>query len=196
MIVEINKEATTKGVEEFSPDAVIVAVGSTPYVPDIPGAIGKNVVNCREVLSGQKKVGGKVVMAGGGYVGCETCFFLVHKGIDVTLVFRSFEPAPDVKHWMFRKYYRDELKEYGVKVMPKVKYGKITSKGLNLIDKEGTEVFLEADNVVLATGATPNRALGESLKGKFQEFYEVGDCIEPRRILEAIEEGFWAAITI
>jgi pyruvate/2-oxoglutarate dehydrogenase complex dihydrolipoamide dehydrogenase (E3) component len=136
VIVEINKEATTKGVEEFSPDAVIVAVGSTPYVPDIPGAIGKNVVNCREVLSGQKKVGGKVVMAGGGYVGCETCFFLVHKGIDVTLVFRSFEPAPDVKHWMFRKYYQDKLKGYGVKVMPQIKSGKITPTGINLTDKE------------------------------------------------------------
>jgi 2,4-dienoyl-CoA reductase-like NADH-dependent reductase (Old Yellow Enzyme family)/thioredoxin reductase len=194
--VELNKEATTEGVEEFSPDAVIVAVGSTPLVPDIPGARGKNVVNCREVLSGQKKVGGKVVVVGGGYVGCETCLFLAHKGVEVTLVFRSSEPALDVKHWMFRKYYRDKLKEYGVKVMPQVKYGKITATGINLTDKEGTEVFLETANIVLSTGATPNRALGESLKGKFQEFYEVGDCIEPRRILEAIEEGFWAAITI
>ena len=191
--VVLGKEATPDTVKKFAPDSVIVAVGSTPFVPDMPGARGKNVVNCREVLSGEKTVGEKVVVVGGGYVGCETCFFLAHKGVDVTLVFRSSEPALDVKYWMIRSHYQDKLKEYGVKVMPRVKYGKITLKGLNLTDKEGTEVFLEADNVVLATGATPNRALVESLKGKFLEFYEIGDCVEPRRIRETLEEGIWAA---
>ena len=80
--------------------------------------------------------------------------------------------------------------------MPQVKYRKITTNGLNLTDNEGKEVFLEADNIVLATGATPNKALGESLKGKYLEFAEIGDCVEPRRIREAIEEGIWAAVVI
>ena len=66
---------------------------------------------------------------GGGYVGCETCFFLAEKGVDVTLVFRSPEPALDVKFWMFKKYYQDKLKEYNVKVMPQVQYEKITRNG-------------------------------------------------------------------
>jgi len=86
-------------VAEFAPESVIVAVGSSPAVPDIPGVKGKNVVNCREVLAGEKKIGKKVVVMGGGYVGCETCFFLANKGVDVTLVFRSAEPALDVKLW-------------------------------------------------------------------------------------------------
>ena len=80
--------------------------------------------------------------------------------------------------------------------MPQVKYGQITPKGISLTNKEGKEVFLEADNIVLATGSTPNKALGESLKGKYLEFFEVGDCIEPRRIREAIEEAIWAAVAI
>jgi hypothetical protein len=42
----------------------------------------------------------------------------------------------------------------------------------------------------------PNRALGEALKGKYLEFAEIGDCIEPRRIREAVEEGIWAAAAI
>ena len=163
--VVLNKEATPAAVKNFAPDSIIVAVGASPFVPDIPGIKGKNVMTCRQVLSGQKKAGKKVVVMGGGYVGCETCFFMANKGMDVTLVFRSSEPALDVKYWMIRSHYQDKLKEYGIKVMPQVKYGKITSKGLNLTDKEGKEVFLEADNIVLATGATPNKALGESLKG-------------------------------
>ena len=191
--VVLNKEATPETIKNFAPDSVIIAVGSTPFVPDIPGVHGENVVNCREVLSGQKKTGRKVIVLGGGYVGCETCFFLANKGINVTLVFRSSQPALDVKYWMIRSHYQDKLKEYNVKIMPQVKYGKITTKGINLTDKEGNDVFLGADTIVLATGATPDKALGQSLKGKYLEFYEIGDCVEPRRIREAIEEGIWAA---
>ena len=194
--VVLNKEATPEAIEEFAPESVIVAIGSSPAVPDIPGMKGKNVVNCREVLSGQKKVGKKVIVMGGGYVGCEACFFLANKGVNVTLVFRSPEPALDARLWESKIHYQKKLKEYGVKVMPQVKYGKITPEGIYLTDKEGKEVFLEADNIVLATGSTPNKALGESLKGKYLEFAEIGDCVAPRRIREAIEEGIWTAVTI
>jgi hypothetical protein len=48
----------------------------------------------------------------------------------------------------------------------------------------------------LATGSTPNKALGKALKAKYLEFAEIGDCVEPRRIREAIEEGIWTAVTI
>ena len=194
--VVLNKEATPKAVKKFAPDAVIVAVGSTPSVPDIPGIQGKNVLNCREVLSGQREVGKKVVVIGGGYVGCETCLFLAKRGVDVTLVFRSPEAALDAKYWMFKKYYQDKLKEYNVKVMPKVQYGRITPKGIGLTSEEGKEIFLDADNIVLSTGSTPDNALGKSLHGEYLDFAEIGDCVEPRRIREAIEEGIWAAVAI
>jgi hypothetical protein len=78
--------------------------------------------------------------------------------------------------------------------MPEVKYGKITGGGLSLTDKAGKEVFVAADNIVLATGAIPDKALGKALKGKYLEFAEIGDCVEPRRIREAIEEATWSAV--
>jgi NADH dehydrogenase FAD-containing subunit len=111
-------------------------------------------------------------------------------------VFRSPEPALDVKLWESKIHYQRKLKEYGVKVMPGVKYGKITPNGIYLTDQGGKDVFLEADNIVLATGSTPNKALGKALKAKYLEFAEIGDCVEPRRIREAIEEGIWTAVTI
>jgi len=73
--------------------------------------------------------------------------------------------------------------------MPEVKYGKITPDGLSLIDKEGKDVFIAADNIVLATGATPDKVLGKALKGKYLEFAEIGDCVEPRGYVRAIEEA-------
>jgi len=80
--------------------------------------------------------------------------------------------------------------------MAEIQYGDITAAGLNLIDKTGTAVFLAADNIILAAGATPNKTLGEALKGKYLEFAQIGDCVEPRRIREAVEEGIWAAAAI
>ena len=102
--VVLNKETTPEAVSKFAPDSVIVAIGSTPFVPDIPGIKGKNVINCREFLAGEKKVGKNVVVIGAGHVGCETCFALAEKGANVTLTF--IEPALEVKYWMFKKYFQ------------------------------------------------------------------------------------------
>ena len=139
--VILNKEATPAAVKKFAPESVIIAVGSSPLIPDIPGAKGGNVLNCREVLSGEKQVGKKAIVLGGGYVGCETSFFLANKGVDVTLIFRSSEPALDIRYRDNRKHYQDKLKEYNVKIISQVKYGKISKNGISLTDKEGKEVF-------------------------------------------------------
>jgi len=48
----------------------------------------------------------------------------------------------------------------------------------------------------LAAGATPDRALPEALKGKYLDFAEIGDCVKPRKIREAVEEGIWAAVDL
>jgi NADPH-dependent 2,4-dienoyl-CoA reductase/sulfur reductase-like enzyme len=192
--VVLNKKATSEGIEEFSPESVIVAVGSSPFIPDIPGIMGENVLNCREVLSGEKKFGKKIVVIGAGHVGCETCFFLAENGANVTLTFP--EPALEVKYWMFKKYFQDKLKEDNVKIFPQVRYQNINRDGLKMTTREGEEIFLQADNIVLAAGSTPDKALGELLKGKYLDFAEIGDCVKPRKIREAIEEGIWAAVAL
>jgi len=192
--VVLNKEATAEDVKKFAPDSVIVAVGSTPWVPPIPGINGKNVVNCREVLSGEKQVGKRVVEIGAGHVGCETCFFLAEKGINVTMTFP--EPAIEAKFWMFKKYFLGKLAKDNVKVYPHAQYQKITPKGIAIITEDGKELFLECDTVVLSTGSTPDDKLAKSLKGKYMDFAEVGDCVKPRKIREALEEGIWAAVSL
>jgi 2,4-dienoyl-CoA reductase-like NADH-dependent reductase (Old Yellow Enzyme family)/thioredoxin reductase len=192
--VVLNKQATPAGVKKFAPDAVIVAVGSTPWSPPIPGVDGKNVVNCREVLSGEKKAGKKVVVIGAGPVGCETCYFLAEKGAQVTLTFP--EPAIEAKFWMFKKYFLDKLAQDNVKVYPHAQLKEINSRGVAIIAEDGTDTFLEADTVVLSTGSTPNNKLAKSLKGEYLDFAEIGDCVKPRKIREAIEEAMWAAAAL
>jgi 2,4-dienoyl-CoA reductase-like NADH-dependent reductase (Old Yellow Enzyme family)/thioredoxin reductase len=195
--VRLKKEADVKAITTFSPDAVILATGSTSLAPDIPGIKRKNIIDHREVLGGKKETGRKVIVMGGGYVGCETAHFLAEKGKDVTLIFRSPEPALDVIYPDNRFPLLKKLAEAKVKIEAGVKeYKEITAKGIKFINKEGNEVLLEVDNIVLATGAIPNKTLAESLKGKVPELCEAGDCIEPRRILEAIHEAARAALEI
>jgi NADH dehydrogenase FAD-containing subunit len=88
------------------------------------------------------------------------------------------------------------LAKYNVKIYPQVVYRKINPKGIELTTREGETIFLEADNIVLAAGSTPNNILGESLKGKYLEFAEIGDCVKARKIREAVEEGIWAAVIL
>jgi 2,4-dienoyl-CoA reductase-like NADH-dependent reductase (Old Yellow Enzyme family)/thioredoxin reductase len=195
--VELGKESSVKNIDEFAPDAVIVASGSTTFIPDIPGINRESVVTCRQVLSGQREVGDKIIIMGGGFVGCETSWFLAEKGKKVTLVFRSPEAALDVKYPSTRSLYLNKLADNNVKIVAGIKqYKEITPEGLILIDRDGNEILIEADNIVLATGAVPDRSLSESPKGRYPRLYEVGDCVDAREIREAIHEGAWAALSI
>jgi hypothetical protein len=67
---------------------------------------------------------------------------------------------------------------------------------LKRIGVRETGSFMEGDHIVLATGATSNHVLAQSLKGKIPEILEVVDCIEPRRLMEAIHEGAKAGLQI
>lgn len=195
--VEIKKEATQASVKAFAPEAVVIATGSTPLIPDILGIEGENVIEHREVLAGKKETGSKVIIIGGGYLGCEVALFLAEKRRDVTLAFRSSEPALDVIYPDNRLPLLRRLKESQVRIEAGVKeYKEITREGMRLINKDGNEIFLEGDHIVLATGATPNKNLAQLLKGKVPELFEVGDCVEPRRLMEAIHEGAEAGLQI
>jgi 2-enoate reductase len=67
-----------------------------------------------------------------------------------------------------------------------------TSAGLTAIDKNGKSQELKADSIVLALGAKSDNKLAEELKGEVRELYVIGDCVSPRKIPEAISEGFIA----
>lgn len=195
VVVELRKWATATAVEEFAPEAVVVATGSTPSTPDIPGVKGENVTDYRQILSGRREVGDKVIVIGGGFIGCEVAEFLADKGKAVTLAFPELEPP--ITFYRLKWVALRMLAERKVRMLAGVKeFKQISQEGIQLVDREGKRVFLKADNIVLATGRRPNKALAESLRGKVPELYQAGDCVEPRRILEAVHEGAAAALRI
>ena len=179
-------------------ESLSLSIGSTPSTPDIPGINGKNVTTCRQVLPGEKKTGKKIVIIGGGLIGCETGDFLAQKGKEVVLTFPEAAPMTlEVVDRSIRNVLLERLATGKVKILAGVKqFQEINSQGIKIVDQEGNEIFLEADNIVLAAGAKPDQTLAELLRGKVSELYEVGDCVEARRIADAIEGGAEAGLQI
>lgn len=193
--VKLNQKANLKAILGFSPDAVIVAIGSTELIPNIKGKEKKKIVTVRDVLSGEKGVSKRVIVVGGGFVGCETSEFLSEKGKNVTVV----EILPELASELYYPYAElmvQRLDAMGVKIYTGIKDEKITDKGIEIIDESGKNIFLEADDIVFATGSLPDRTLFKSLKGKVHQLYEVGDCFKTARIFEAIYEGAEAGLKV
>ncbi len=91
--------------------------------------------------------------------------------------------------------YRLSSKEE-VTILTGVRYREIIGDGVVITDKEGRERTIEADTVVLAAGAKPNNALLPILKERVSEVYPVGDCIEPRNLLESMREGYRVGLSL
>jgi len=187
--VQLGKGATASAVAEFSPDAVIVASGVKPFVPDISGLDKANVVQAGDILEGKAKVGDKVAIIGGELVGCETAEFLADRGKQVTVMRRGPEMATGVGP-NTRDFFLSRLLAKGVTLLREVKYRGVGSEGVAITTRDGEERTIEADTVVLAAGSVPDTTLYDAIKDKTAEVYRIGDCVEPRTIRDAISEGF------
>lgn len=190
--IETGKEVTIKMVEDAKPDVVVVATGSTPLIPKIPGIEKPTVVAAADVLLGKVGVGKKVVVAGGGLVGCETALFLAGEGREITIVEMLHEIAMDVE-MISRVILFGELAEKSVKWLTNMKIEEITDEGIIALDKEQKKQTIEADTVVLALGLKSDNEFYKALEGKVPELYAIGDCVKPRKIIDSIREGFFVA---
>ena len=184
--IKLGCELTPELVKELSPDVVIVATGSAPLLPDIPGADGSKAVTAHDALSGAP-VGARIVVVGGGMVGCETADYLAQQGKDVTIVEMLRRTAQDVSP-SARYFLRRRLKERDVKILTSTSVKAITDVGV-VISSEGEERTLEpVDTVVLATGAKSVNDLA-AVKELVPEAYVVGDAASPGKILQAVQQA-------
>jgi len=188
--VELKTEVTSELVAKEKPDAVILATGAEPLIPDIPGIKGKNVVKAIDVLSDKVEVKNKkVVVAGGGLIGTEVGEYLVERGNKVTIVEMLPTIAADMEP-LNRQGLLEALEGKDIVMLTRKEIQEITEKGLVVKDKKtGAKEVIEGDVVVVALGSKSVNPLEEKLKGNVAEIYAVGDCSEPRRVEQAIYEG-------
>jgi len=153
----------------------------------------KNVVVAASMYD-EDAIGEKVVVIGGGLVGCEEGLHLAHLGKDVTIIEMLEKMAPDAPylHWLGLM---KEL-EKSVKLETSVKCTKINEDGVYAVNEKGGELFYPADTVVLAVGLKPRTEIVESLRNCAPDFSVIGDCFEPATVMEAIHGGYFSAMNI
>jgi 2,4-dienoyl-CoA reductase-like NADH-dependent reductase (Old Yellow Enzyme family)/thioredoxin reductase len=192
---ELNTDATTEIVTGKRPDAVVIATGGTPAMPDIPGIDKSNVVTAQDVLSGKIKVGQNVVIIGGGMVGCETGHYLVKQGKTVTITEILKRMANDM-FFMTRRRLMDGLRSEKVTLLTSATCEEIKGGSVHVTTADGKKATIPADTVIIAAGYVANDRLYKALEDKVPDIHCVGNSARPRRILEATSEGYEAGLAL
>lgn len=192
--IRLNTMVTPEYVLAEKPEALILAVGSTPLVPPIPGIDGENVVIVNNYYLKKDKVQDSVVVLGGGLAGCECAVHLGMEGKKVELVEMRDTLAPDC-NIRNRPILMRKVDEFTT-VHTEYKGLKITSDGVLCQDKEGNEVLVPGKTVICALGQRANRKDVDALRRLAPFVREIGDCLRPANITKAIYEGYHAALDI
>lgn len=190
---KMETDVTAEEIVARKPDAVVVATGSLPVIPGIDGIEGDRVATAWEILEGKREVGIRVLIAGGGLVGCEVADFLGEHLHRVTLVEMLPEIAQDVPPQV-NFFLLQRLREYGVQIRTGGEVIEFLEDGAVVSEKDGISRLEGFDTIVLAMGTRSVNDLEGQLNEKIPELYVIGDALAPRRAMDAIEEGARVAL--
>ena len=188
----MNTEVTPEFVKEFAPDAVILATGSVPACPPIKGI--EHAHQAMAVYDGTCEPGKKVVMIGGGLVGCETGLYLQKTGHDVTVV-EMLDRVANESFGMYREALVWEMEKNDMTMLPKTKCLEITPNSVKIENADGVQE-LKADTVLYALGmksvdySALKEAAGEA------EVFVIGDAIHPGKVDQCTRTGYIAALKV
>ncbi len=191
--VNLKTEATAATIKRGDFDAVIVATGSQPCLPDIPGLRKYPVVTAVDVLRGAK-VDNKVIVAGGGMVGSEIALYLAQQGKQVLIIEELPSIALDVEQET-KKALLEGLAENGVKSSCNSRLEEVTKDGV-IIYKDRKKQQIKGDTVVIALGFESRNGLVSEFEKLNIPVYTIGDCVKPRRVYDAMHEGFAAGYRV
>lgn len=192
--IRTGTEVTEEYAEKENADALIIAVGSRPLVPPIPGLDGKNVIIVNNYYLEKDKVTDDVVVFGGGLAGCECAIHLGMEGKHVHLVEMRDELAPDanVRH---RPLLLKEIDKY-VTVHTGCRGQEVTAEGIWCENKEGKKIFVPGKTVICALGQRSRTDVVETLKDAAPFVRVIGDAAKVSTITNAVYWGYHAALDI
>ena len=192
--IRLNTEVTLEYVEKEAPDALIVAIGSRPLVPPIPGLNGDNVIVVNDYCKHVDEVSDDVVVFGGGLAGCEIAVHLGMQGKTVHIVEMRDKLAPDanVRH---RPLLLREIDKY-VTVHTSCKGKEVRKDGILCEDMEGKEVLIPGKTVICALGQRSRSDEAAALMDSAPFVRVIGDASRVSTITNAVYWGYHAALDI
>ncbi len=189
--VSLNAAVSGEDMIEAKPDVLFVATGSRAAVPPITGLNmdDPRILTTRQALLGEKELGDRVVIIGGGLVGCEMALWFTKNGKKIAIVERLPElmtlgdvPYPN------KMMLLELLIHHKIPAITGVSVDSITDSGVNL----GKDGELAADSIILATGYRAENSLYQALESRLPQVYLIGDALSPENIKHAV----WTAYEV
>lgn len=197
--IVLNTEVTEDIIKAENPDELIIAVGATSFIPNVPGIDKKHVYLAQDVDGGKVEVGNKVIVIGGGLTGAETAYGLALQGKDVTIVEMQGPEALLNGASLITKFgLQSKLGQTGVKILTNTKLEEVTDEGIRTINSRLQWQDLKADTVVLALGVRPYKDKVNELRELLPQIqvHVIGDCNKIGNVYTASHAGFDVAAEI
>lgn len=207
--VHLNTEVTAEFLDTLDVDTVICVVGADPIVPAQFGIPGDNYVLGTDLFEDGVTIGEKVVIMGGGLVGCETALHLAEEGHQVTVIEMASDIAMEttaahrralkVRMGLFPQLAGGKNTAPGLVVpvlQTSTKCKEITAEGVIAVTEDGIEKLFPADTVICALGLRPKTALVDALRKTKHNFIPIGDCIKTQQVTQAVRLGYDVAVSL
>ncbi len=193
---QLNTQVTPEMIAAGNPEVVILATGAEEAVPPIPGIDLPHVHFARQVLKGEVECRGKVLVVGGGLVGMEVADYCREQGCTELILIEELPESPVTKASSHGYMLHKRFRQAGYQMILGARVTEITPDGV-AISVGGDERRLTGiDHVIIAAGTKSRNELKDFLQEKGIVHHVVGDAVQGRRIIEAVEEGARAAWSI
>jgi 2,4-dienoyl-CoA reductase-like NADH-dependent reductase (Old Yellow Enzyme family)/NADPH-dependent 2,4-dienoyl-CoA reductase/sulfur reductase-like enzyme len=198
-IIKLNTKVTAEMLNQDKPDALIIAVGATPLIPNVPGIDKSHVHWAGDIDCGRIKVGEKVIVVGGGLTGAESALALAMKGKEVTLLeMQGPEALLNGASLINRFSLQSLLAKYKVNIVTNTKLEEVTDEGIKTINSKFQWQEFKADTIALALGMRSRREKIAELRHVIPEteVYIIGDCKQVGNVYGAVHAGFDTAVEV
>ena len=190
----LNREVTPESIREISPDAVILATGASFQRVKVPGIDPERIFTVADIFTGKSNLSDRTVVLGAEQIGLETALFLSNQEKRVTVIEEGDHFAPDMGP-IGRFDLLNSLKKQGVEVFKQASLIRVDNSQADVLIK-GKKHSTKGDFSIVSAKQIVNDRLSKEIENAGLPCHIVGDALQPRKALEAIEEGYGAGMKI
>lgn len=195
--VKLNTQISPEDIKKSAPDVLFLAMGAKACTPDIPGLEKSHVLNFYQAIENAEEVGRNVFIIGGGTIGIELAVELAEQqDRNVTVVEIKNEIAAQ-GNILYKIALRQKMEKLiNLTCMTETSCEEISDTHVRVKTKSGEIIDAPADSVIVAVGVAADQEMTEQFFGIVPETFQIGDCLRPRKIMEAVFDGYSIASNI